>query len=62
MTIKKEIDFNQKLTDEQIKMLEALKNRPIAFDNDCPELTKEELSGFKRVNAEPPTTSGEQTA
>ncbi|MBD5138766.1 MAG: hypothetical protein HDT21_01365 [Ruminococcus sp.] len=62
MTIKKEIDFNQKLTDEQIKMLEALKSRPIAFDDDCPELTKEELAGFKRVNAEPPKASGEQTA
>lgn len=62
MTIKKEIDFNQKLTDEQIKMLEALKSRPLVFDDDCPELTKEELSGFKRVNAEPPKSSGEYPA
>lgn len=62
MTIKKEIDFGKKLTDEQIKMLEALKSRPLSFDDDCPELTKEELSGFKRVNAEPPKASGEQTA
>lgn len=62
MTIKKEIDFNRKLTDEQIKMLEALKSRPLTFDDDCPELTKEELSGFKRVNAEPPKASGGQTA
>lgn len=62
MTVKKEIDFSKKLTDEQIKMLEALKSRPISFDDDCPELTKEELSGFKRVSPEPPKASGEQTA
>lgn len=62
MTVKKEIDFGKKLTDEQLKMLEALKNRPLIFDDDCPELTKEELAGFKRVNTEPPKASGEQTA
>lgn len=62
MTIKKEIDFGKKLTDEQIKMLEALKSRPLSFDDDCPELTKEELSGFKRVNTEPPKATSEQTA
>ncbi len=35
---------------EQIERLRALKNRPIVFDEDCPELTEEQLRQFKRVN------------
>lgn len=60
MIIRKDIDFNKELTEEQKKMLEALKDRPIEFDEDCPELTKEELSQFKRVS--PPKKIKEQTA
>ena len=40
----------QQPTAEQIERLRALKNRPIVFDEDCPELTKEQLRQFKRVN------------
>ena len=40
----------QQPTPEQIERLRALKNRPIVFDEDCPELTKEQLRQFKRVN------------
>lgn len=32
-----------KLTKTQIKRLDALKDRPITFDEDCPEYTYEEL-------------------
>lgn len=47
MIIRKEIDLNAPLTDEQKQMLKALKDRPIEFDEDCPELTEEQLSQFK---------------
>lgn len=43
----------QPLTDEQKKRLEALKQMSddeIICDEDCPELTDEELAQFKRVN------------
>ena len=43
----------QPLTEEQKKRLEALKqmrDEDIICDEDCPELTDEELSQFKRVN------------
>ena len=38
----------QKPTAEQIERLRALKDRPIVFDEDCPELTDEQLKKFKR--------------
>lgn len=40
----------QKPTPEQLEEIRALKNRPIVFDEDCPELTDEELKEFRRVN------------
>ena len=41
---------NTPLTPEQIKRLDALKDRPIVFDEDCPEMTEEQLRHFKRVH------------
>ncbi len=41
------------LTPEQVKRLDALKDRPIVFDEDCPEMTEEQLRRFKPVNREP---------
>ncbi len=54
MIVRREVDFSKpvKLTDKQVKMLEALKDRPIVFDEDCPELTEEQLKQFKRVSPE----------
>ena len=40
----------QPLTEEELEELRALKDRPIVFDEDCPELTEEQLKQFKRVN------------
>ena len=37
------------LTPEQIKRLDALKYQPIVFDEDCPEMTEEQLRQFKPV-------------
>lgn len=47
MIIRTKVDFSNppQLTPEQIKELEALKDRPITFDEDCPPLTEED---FKR--------------
>lgn len=45
-------DVNRKLTAEEKAMLEALKNRPIEFDEDCPELTGEQLKQFRRISEE----------
>lgn len=49
MTIRKEIDLNAPLTNEQKDMLEKLKTRPIQPDEDCPELTADQLSQMIRV-------------
>ena len=49
MTIHKEIDLNAPLTNEQKDMLEKLKTRPIQPDEDCPELTADQLSQMIRV-------------
>ena len=50
MIIRKEIDTSKPLTPEQIKMLEEVEKRPITFDEDCPELTDEQLSKAYRVS------------
>ena len=48
--VRKEIDITKPLTDEQIEMLKEAEAAPIVFDEDCPELTKEQLSEFHRVS------------
>lgn len=51
MIVRKEIDVSQPLTPEQIKMLEEVEKRPIVFDEDCPELTDEQLrKGYRASN------------
>ena len=42
----KEIVFTQDDLDE----LTRLENRPITFDDDCPEVTPEQAIRFRRVN------------
>lgn len=63
MIVKKVIDLSnpKPLTEEQIQMLEALKDRPIEFDEDCPELTEEELRQFTRVSKERQEERGKQS-
>jgi uncharacterized protein (DUF4415 family) len=45
MLITKKLDLNKppEFTEEEIAMLEALKDRPVIPDEDCPELTEEQL-------------------
>ncbi len=50
MVIRKNIDVSKPLSEKQIEMLNALKDRPVEFDEDCPELTEEELKQFKRIS------------
>ncbi len=35
---------------EERKMLDALDKRPIVYDEDCPPLTQEQLSKFRRMS------------
>ncbi len=53
MLVTRVIDVNAPLTEEQKARLAILKNMTdddIVYDEDCPELTDEELKQFKRVN------------
>ncbi len=51
MIVRKEIDPTQPLTPSQIEMLHNLESRPISPDEDCPELTMEQLAQFRRISA-----------
>ena len=50
MIVRQEIDFNEPLTDSQVKILHELAERPVMPDEDCPELTAAQLSEFKKVS------------
>ena len=47
--VKRNIDINAPLTEEQKAMLDRSESMPIVFDEDCPELTEAELLEVKRV-------------
>ena len=47
---RKKIDVTKKPTEEQLKMLREAETSPIEFDEDCPELTEEELSQFRHIS------------
>ena len=51
MAITRTKSVNPILTDEEIKELEQAEKMPITFDEDCPEMTDEMLSQFKRMNS-----------
>lgn len=46
------LEPGQQLTDEQIKRIDATANRPITFDEDCPESTPEMLEAFRKAAIE----------
>ena len=50
MIVRRVIYKGQKPTPEQIEEIRALKDRPIVYDDEFPELTDEELKEFRRVN------------
>lgn len=45
------IDVTQAPTDAQKKMLLQASQKPVTFDEDCPEFSKEELQQFKKISA-----------
>ena len=53
MIVRKALIPGAPLTPDQIRRLDALKNYPIVYDEDCPEMTDEQLRQFKRVNPLP---------
>ena len=59
--VKYEIHSKKTPTEEQIKMLEEAAAKPASFDEDCPELTAEELAQFRRVSEERRETRRKQT-
>ena len=50
MIVRKEIDINKPLTEDEIKMLDHAEKMPIVYDEDSPELTDEQLKQFRRVS------------
>ena len=57
MLVTRIIDVNAPLTPEQKAEIEALKQMSdddIVYDEDCPKLTEEQLSQFRRVNPRRP--------
>ena len=53
MLVRRVIDVNAPLTEEQKKRLAILKTMSdddIVYDEDCPKLTEEQLAQFKPVN------------
>ena len=50
MIVRSILTKDMKPTPEQIAEIEAAAKRPIVFDEDCPEMTDEQLRRFKRVH------------
>ena len=49
MTSIKYSELSAELTPEEVAELEALEDRPIVYDEDCPKMTEEMLKQFQRV-------------
>ena len=53
MLVRRVIDVNAPLTEEQkarLAILKQMSDDDIVYDEDCPKLTEEQLSKFRRVN------------
>ncbi len=55
------IDFDKELTEDQIRELEEAEKAPIVPDEDCPELTDEQLKQFRRFSGEQPEDTKNQS-
>ena len=53
MIVRYSITKDQKPSPEQIAEIRKAAKRPIVFDEDCPEMTEEQLKQFKRVHPRP---------
>ena len=61
MVIKTTLEERGAITQEEIEMLDRASKMPLVFDEDSPELTEEELKGFRRVSAENRLERNKQT-
>lgn len=61
MIIRTTLEERGPITPEEIEMLKKTEKMPIVFDEDCPELTEEELKGFYRVKEANRTERNKQT-
>ena len=61
MLVRKEIDITQNPTKEQIEMLHYADSIPLKYDEDCPELSDEELQDFKRISKDKQLERRKQT-
>lgn len=61
MVIRKNIDLQKELTPEQIAMLDALDSSPSVPDDDCPELSAEQLAQIKQISAQKRLERNKQT-
>ena len=50
MVVRKDIDINKPLSDDEKKMLERADKMPVVYDEDSLELTPEQLTKFRRVS------------
>lgn len=55
MVIRTTLEERGPITQEEIEMLEQAGKLPVVFDEDSPELTEEDLKGFRRVKEEKQT-------
>ena len=53
MIVSYSITKDQKPTPEQIAEIREAAKRPIVYDDDCPEMTEEQLKQFRRVHPRP---------
>lgn len=51
MIVRKEIDVTRPLAPSQAELLYNLASRPVSPDEDCPELTMDQLAQFRRISA-----------
>lgn len=49
-TVKYTLKKDDRLTEEELHLLEELEDRPLVYDEDNPPLTKEQLAQFYRVS------------
>lgn len=61
MVIRTTLEERGAITQEEIEMLERASKMPIIFDEDSPELTREELKEFRRVSDENRLERNKQT-
>ena len=61
MVIRTTLEERGAITPEEIEMLKTASKVPIVFDEDSPELTEEDLKGFRRVSEENRLERNKQT-